>query len=209
MTFSDITATLNHFVGWIATLGLAFLGVYLSRYLDGKARNLVNREDFDKLLEQQRRTTEELESIRSDINHDVWLKQRRWELRRETYGQVLAALFKSQAADGVKRAEIQIARTRLVAKEESDYFERVKREQFEDLTGYYQLILTGLFSIGGDAKRVLLTYLENQQKAQKEMQTIMTPENIEDHLERMQGITVKAFTTLLAYAEKEFGGGSP
>ena len=206
MTFAEVGAFLTQHVGWIVTLGLPGLGMVLKSYLDVKARNLANREDFEKLLEQQRKTTTALESIRSNIQHEVWLKQRRWEFRQETYGRVLAALFQRQAVDGMRLKKLRIALTRPMPKEESDYYERVEREQFEVLQEYYQLVTTALFSIGGDGKEILLTYLKNHME---ETQTTVTPGNVEEHLERSQAITAKAFTKLLACAEKEFCSGSP
>ena len=69
------------------TIG-AFVGAYSRR----RGENLATKADFDSLLQQLRRQTEETERIKSEIARAGWIHQRRWDLKRELYSQLLQIL---------------------------------------------------------------------------------------------------------------------
>jgi hypothetical protein len=75
----------------------------LAAYVKVKAEHLARKEDFLQLLAQQKQTAKELEEIKTSITHDVWLKQRRWEVRKETYGTLLS-LFQGLQFQSLERA---------------------------------------------------------------------------------------------------------
>ncbi|HEY7293019.1 MAG TPA: hypothetical protein VH583_24495 [Vicinamibacterales bacterium] len=69
------------------TLG-AFVGAYARR----RGENLATKADFNSLMEQLRLQTEETERIKSEIARAGWIHQRRWDLKRELYWQLLQLL---------------------------------------------------------------------------------------------------------------------
>ncbi len=71
-------------IGWL-------LKSYIPNYLAKKAENLATKEDFNILLELEKETTREIESIKGKISEDVWIDQRHWDLKRETYSKLLEA----------------------------------------------------------------------------------------------------------------------
>ena len=71
---------------------------FLSSYMAEKARNLATREDFDLLLEQLRKTTQETESIRNELSSRHWLRQQNWSRREQFYLDLLSELTKLQAS---------------------------------------------------------------------------------------------------------------
>jgi hypothetical protein len=64
---------------------VAGLGAYFGSYLREKGKNLATREDVDRVV----RATEE---IRSQVGGDLWLRQRVWDFKRETYTALLERL---------------------------------------------------------------------------------------------------------------------
>lgn len=77
----------------IATLVGVLVG-YLSSYARKKAENLATKEDFDVLLNQVKKTTEETELIKQSLSSDAWLNQQRWQLKERFYLDLLENLFK-------------------------------------------------------------------------------------------------------------------
>ncbi len=67
----------------------SFAGAFLKRW----AENLATKKDFETLLSQLRRTTQETEEIKSDIAKFNWVEQRRWDLKRHLYSNVLETLW--------------------------------------------------------------------------------------------------------------------
>jgi hypothetical protein len=61
------------------------LGAYLGAYLREKGKNLATREDLDRLV----RATEE---IKSQVSGDLWIKQKVWDFKRETYTALMLQL---------------------------------------------------------------------------------------------------------------------
>lgn len=73
---------------------LLLLKWFLPAYLNAKGRNFATREDFNKLLEQVKRTTEETESIKSELARRHWLNQQQWIIRESHYTDLLSDLTK-------------------------------------------------------------------------------------------------------------------
>ena len=69
-------------VGWLVKS-------YIPKYLNKKAENFATKEDFSQLLELEKTTTREIESIKGQISKGVWIDQRRWDLKRELYAELL------------------------------------------------------------------------------------------------------------------------
>lgn len=85
---------------WVYVLMVVALvvGSFGGAYLKRKGENWATKEDFETLLSQLRRTTEETEKIKSDIAKFNWVEQRRWELKRDLYTDILETLGAIQAA---------------------------------------------------------------------------------------------------------------
>lgn len=70
-----------------------------------KGENLATREDIDNLLDQVRAVTTTTKEIEARISNEVWDRQKRWELKRDTLieaarklGEVMTALGELHAA---------------------------------------------------------------------------------------------------------------
>lgn len=78
-------------LGLILVFVMAAAGAYFGSYLRKKGENLATREDIDKMVDQVERTTKASEEVKAAISNDLWLKQKRWDLRRDVYAQLLEA----------------------------------------------------------------------------------------------------------------------
>jgi hypothetical protein len=68
------------------------VGAFFGAYSRKRGENLATKADFESLLQQLRRQTEETERIKSEIARAGWIHQRRWDLKRELYWQLLQIL---------------------------------------------------------------------------------------------------------------------
>ena len=59
-------------------------GAYFGAYLKKKGENLATHEDIDKVLVEVRATTQATKEIEAKISDEVWDRQKRWELKRNT-----------------------------------------------------------------------------------------------------------------------------
>jgi len=69
----------------VVTAFVAGVGAWFGSYLREKARNYATREDIQQL-------TSLTESVKSEISGKLWLDQKRWDLRRDFYWQLLGVL---------------------------------------------------------------------------------------------------------------------
>ncbi len=76
----------------VISLMAAAAGAFMGAYLKRRAENLATKADFDSLLTQLREQTREVEEIKSEIASAGWVHQRRWDLKRELYWQLLEVL---------------------------------------------------------------------------------------------------------------------
>lgn len=72
---------------------LSALGGFLGAYLKKKGEHFATREDFEQLLLQTKITTQETESIKTEIARNSWLHQRVWGLKEKYYSNLLQELF--------------------------------------------------------------------------------------------------------------------
>jgi len=85
----------THFPWWVylwillAPLAGGFLGAYLKK----KAENLATKEDYESLLTQVKKTTEETESIKTELAKGSWLHQQSWLLKEKYYSGLLESLY--------------------------------------------------------------------------------------------------------------------
>jgi hypothetical protein len=85
----------THFPWWVylwillAPLAGGFFGAYLKK----KAENLATKEDYESLLTQVKKTTEETESIKTELAKGSWLHQQGWLLKEKYYSGLLESLY--------------------------------------------------------------------------------------------------------------------
>jgi hypothetical protein len=90
---------------WWSAIGLFVLsaaGAYLGSYVKRKGEDRASQENFDKLREQLRKTTQDTEEIKTALSRKNWLTQRQWPIREQHYLNLLAHLM--AAAPEVRRA---------------------------------------------------------------------------------------------------------
>ena len=73
----------------VTGLVIAPLGSYLKKRMD----NLATSNDFTKALEQLEKSTNAVESIKSQLNEKFWVKQQVWDKKRSAYEDVLNSLY--------------------------------------------------------------------------------------------------------------------
>jgi hypothetical protein len=73
----------------VVTAVVAGVGAYLGSYLKKKGENLATHEDVGKLVAQVAAVTETTKQIEAKISHDVWDRQRKWEMKRDALFEAL------------------------------------------------------------------------------------------------------------------------
>jgi hypothetical protein len=91
--------------------GVVGLGIYLGSYLKKKAQNLATREEFKDLQKQTAELTRTTKEIEATISGELWNQQKRWELKREVFFQVvqrISAVFDAlKGLDNVLQTELK------------------------------------------------------------------------------------------------------
>lgn len=116
-------------------LGLIIIGwlikSYIPSYLNKKAENFATKEDFRELLEMEKVTTKEIELIRGKISTEVWVDQRRWDLKRELYSKLLEVFHE------LRKTTANVATTYLPNQDKEfiernrEFYDKQKRKQLE------------------------------------------------------------------------------
>lgn len=92
---------------------------WIPEYLKKKAENFATKEDFQEILELEKITTREIESIRGQISTGAWIDQRRWDLKRELYSKLLEVFHE------LRKTTISVATT-YSPEQDKDFIERNK-----------------------------------------------------------------------------------
>ena len=184
-------------------VGVIALGIswFLSPYLGKKGESLAQKEDFQRLFEQQKHATKELEAIRAEITENSWLRQRRWEIRHETYSNVLNVLWQQQAREGAQLAELKmLEESGPIPEPFNEFFQKIKREQLETARENEMAIFNALVMVSDEAKKVLRAYLDEMLKMARDE---ITQDNLKDHIERKQEVltTTHALVSRIAWEE--------
>ena len=64
----------------------------LTSYMSERGKNLATKQDVEAIVEQVQRVTAATEEIKTELAGGLWLRQKRWDLRREIYSQLLTSL---------------------------------------------------------------------------------------------------------------------
>ncbi|MGA2300967.1 MAG: hypothetical protein ABSG77_09790 [Candidatus Acidiferrum sp.] len=95
----------------LLNVGVVGLGIYLASYLKKKAQNLATREEFKDLQKQTAELTRTTKEIEATISGELWNQQKRWELKREVFFQVMkriSAVFDAlKDLDNVLQTELR------------------------------------------------------------------------------------------------------
>ncbi|MEH6343464.1 MAG: hypothetical protein V7785_00130 [Bermanella sp.] len=78
----------------LSVVMLSFIGSFLASYMKKKGLNYATKDDFESLLEQTKKTTEETENIKHEIAQLNWAGQRQWQLKEKYYESILENIFK-------------------------------------------------------------------------------------------------------------------
>jgi len=68
------------------------LGAFVGAYSKKRGENLATKADFDAILKQLAQQTQQAESIKAEIAQIGWIEQRRWDLKRQLYWDLLQVL---------------------------------------------------------------------------------------------------------------------
>ncbi len=84
------------FPWWSYMLAFLFVvaGAYVGSYIIRKAEDRATQENFDKLREQLRKTTQDTEEIKITLSRKNWLTQQQWNIREQHYMNLLTQLMK-------------------------------------------------------------------------------------------------------------------
>ena len=84
---------------WSTYAGLALLYVVglivsplISAYMVERGKNLATKQDVEAIVGHVQRVTTATEAIKTELAGGLWLQQKRWDLRRDIYSQLLSAL---------------------------------------------------------------------------------------------------------------------
>lgn len=84
---------------WLVTLIVAGLGAWFGAFLREKGKNYATKEDIQTL-------TQLTEEVRANVTDQVWVRQRRWDLKRDLYWKLIENISDVDGAYAVIRHEL-------------------------------------------------------------------------------------------------------
>jgi hypothetical protein len=87
------------------------VGNFLGSYLKKRGENLATKEDFNDLLRQAKESTQATEEIRHELSKITWVDQKRWDLKREIYSEILLCLNKIDHILIINKMELKVPGT--------------------------------------------------------------------------------------------------
>ena len=116
-------------------LGLIVIGwlvkSYIPSYLNKKAENFATKEDFRELLEMEKVTTREIELIKGKISTEVWVDQRRWDLKRELYSKLLEVFHELRKTTANVATTYSPNEDKEFIERNREFYDKQKRKQLE------------------------------------------------------------------------------
>jgi hypothetical protein len=198
----DALGTAAHqyiFVAVVLSGVAALIASYLGSYLQTKGTHRALREDLKTLTEKVAATTRAAEEIKTRFGQSAWVEQRRWELKRELYTDLLRSVYKMQhLKDRIK--DIYIS---------ENSFGR--GEHFEELKARRKGLEAEVMPLWDEMSRVRgigeLVFSAKTISVLDELELARTASHFEgtyiDHLEEMVKATRKAHEELVASAKKD------
>jgi hypothetical protein len=86
----------SSFAIFVVSVVGAGIGAYIGAYFREKGKNLATHEDIDRIVVQLRKTTEATEDIKAQISGELWVKQRRWDVKWDCYAPVATWINRSR-----------------------------------------------------------------------------------------------------------------
>ncbi|EMK3270761.1 hypothetical protein V8036_000027 [Vibrio parahaemolyticus] len=84
---------MKEFLPYLPTLITTLIVVPLGIYLQTRLKNLANSNDFLKAVDQLKKNTEAVESIKGQLGEKYWVKQQVWDTKRLAYEEILSCLY--------------------------------------------------------------------------------------------------------------------
>ncbi len=78
---------------YLPTLVTTFIVVPLGIYIQTRLKNLANSNDFLEAVDQLKKNTEAVESIKGQLGEKYWVKQQIWDTKRLAYEEILSCLY--------------------------------------------------------------------------------------------------------------------
>src|SRR5712691_1923628 len=150
----------------IVSLAGGWVGAYFGAYFREKGKNLATREDLDRIT----RVTEE---IRTQMSGDLWVRQRRWEVKLETYRTLLRQIseigFILLQHRAIDQAQARLAREGKPADNELEAMNRQFNERID--SAFEELRNAGAIAplvVSAESERALAQLVADWSQAQKE-----------------------------------------
>lgn len=89
----NLGVNLKEFLPYLPTLITTLIVVPIGIYLQTRLKNLANSNDFLKAIEQLKKNTEAVESIKRQFDEKYWVKQQVWDTKRLAYEEILSCLY--------------------------------------------------------------------------------------------------------------------
>jgi hypothetical protein len=80
------------FIDFIPAMVTACIVGPAGLYVKNRVKNLATKHDFNGAIEQLKKSTDAVESIKSQLNEKYWVKQQVWETKRVAYEDILECL---------------------------------------------------------------------------------------------------------------------
>ncbi|GLS90369.1 hypothetical protein GCM10007916_14360 [Psychromonas marina] len=84
---------MNEFIKFLPSIITTLLVVPFGIYIQTRFKGLATRNDFKSAIEQLKRSTKAVESIKSQMNEKYWVKQQVWETKRSAYEELITSLY--------------------------------------------------------------------------------------------------------------------
>jgi hypothetical protein len=87
---------LDFLIPYLPAIVTALIIVPLGAYISRRLKALATKEDFNGAIDQLKRSTKAVESIKSQMNEKYWVKQQIWETKRVAYEELTKSLYITQ-----------------------------------------------------------------------------------------------------------------
>jgi hypothetical protein len=154
-------------IGMLALLAGA--GGFFGSYLKMKGENLATHEDINKLVDQVSAVTTATKNIEATISSEVWDKQKRWELKRDTLFEVTKRI--AAVKDALFNMSVAYSFPSGNTKEPffTERANQASQKCWEVESSFDQATLLVNLVCGEEVNRLLLTFAEIMRRCAKEI----------------------------------------
>jgi hypothetical protein len=101
----------------VVVTAVSIFAWWLRSYMQSTGERFARTEGLKAILREVRHTTQTAEEVKATISNDLWLKQKRWDLRRDVYAQLLEAFESLAQSLPIMMAADVAARTQIEARD--------------------------------------------------------------------------------------------